>query len=150
MALDSVSPLAAIQALLLGLVDGANQPLLKSVVIGVPTAIGNNVAAYVALSPQAVAPVASGVIQRESSYFIGIYYQMAASISEPELALAAVVDAFIKAVYADLTLGGLAMKLVLDLSLSKDPKYALVVGQEYRTFPAQITLTQRDSYNVTP
>jgi hypothetical protein len=151
MSLDSAGPLTTLASLLSGLVDDQEIPLIRSVTIGVPTAIGTDVGAYVALGAQSVKRVASGVIQREASYYVGICYQVQASISAPELAVGAIVDALIRAIYADLTLGGqVTQDVLLDLSLSREPRYQLVVGQEFRVYPVVLTLIQRDSYNVTP
>ena len=150
MAIDSVSPLTAIQALLVGLRDGGGNPILKAVDIGVPTTIGNTVGAYVALAGQRVKIKTQGSIIREADYYVGLCYQVVGAPSGAELALAAALDAFIKAVYADLTLGGLTGRLDLNLAVASTPIYQTIAAQEYRTMPAILTLVQYDTYNVTP
>lgn len=151
MAFDSAGPLRAIAALLAALTDENGAPLLQAVWIGVPSSLSNAVGAWVALSTQQVKRVASGVLQREAAYYVALTYQVTTNQQTAELAIAATIDAFLRALYADLTLGGLATQdLVIDLSLTKVPLYQKIAEMEYRVFPITLGLVQRDSYNVTP
>jgi len=150
MALDSAGPVEAIQDLLEGLNDGAGHALLQNVDLGVPTVIGHAVGAYVALAGQRVVIKAQGVIQRSSDYYVGLCYQVVGAQSGAELALAVALDAFIRAVYLDLTLGGLVLRIDLNLAVAGTPIYQNIANQEYRTFPIVVTLTQQDTYKVNP
>jgi hypothetical protein len=138
MAFDSTSPLTALAALLTGLSG------VQAVHTGVPESLGARVSAYVTLAAQRVQDkAASGLLQREADYFVGIGYRVAGAEATAEADLAALLDAFIAAVYADRTLSGTVASAGLDLTLANSPQYQAVAGVEFRVYPVIVHTTQR-------
>jgi hypothetical protein len=67
-----------------------------------------------------------------------------------ETTLMDLVDAFLTALYADLTLAGTARSLEADSQAADEPEYQLRAGKEYREYPVVVTVVQQDSYAVNP
>jgi len=138
MALDSLGPLEALTELL------KDQDGIKGVYTGVPQyPAAGRLCAYVGLAGQSVSrPTLRKRLERRANYFVGLVYRVAEAEAKAEQTLAAVLDALVMAFYADTTLGGTAADATLDLTLADRPEYADLVGQEYRTFPVMVTVTQ--------
>lgn len=144
MAFNNGAVLNAIKALLLTL------PQLQSAQLGAPDAAGTKVSAYVTLGAQPVVNEASGgLLKRETRCFVGFAYRVAgadaADVATAETTLAAAVDAFIRAFYADRSLGGVVESAALDLSVADQPEYRITAGKEYRIYPLFVTTTQRET-----
>lgn len=123
---------------------------IQSVSMGAPASIGNQVIAYVALGAQSVVEKATGLLQREADYYVGLAYAVQDAPASAETTIAAVVDALIALVYADKTLGGRVTNATLDLTLVRAPLYQDVLGQEYRVYPVIVRTTQQDAFVVNP
>jgi hypothetical protein len=142
---DSAGVLSALAAMLGGL-DGMQQ-----VYIGAPESLSKRVSAYVAVggNTQPISDRITGVLSDERAWFVGFGYRVADAERDAELALAAFVDAFARAFYANRTLGGLIQSNPrLDFSLTRDPRYEVRAGQEFRVLPVLVIGTQRETYDT--
>lgn len=144
MSYDSVAIANGLLAVLQGL------PGLAAAQIGVPDDPGYRVSAYVTMGSIGKQPKASGVTQRESRFFVVFVYRVGRDEVAAELALMALVDAFMAALDADRTLGGVARAMEAESVAADEPIYQLRVGQEYREYPMTITARQYGAYAVNP
>lgn len=118
--------------------------------VGAPESIGPRVTGYVTMGGQRKVRKATGVTQRESRFFCMFAYRVDGAETTAETTLMAVVDAFLVALDADLTLNGTVKSLDADSQAADEPDYQLRAGKEYREYPVVVTVTQRDSYAVNP
>lgn len=118
---------------------------------GVPEGFGRTVNAYVAVGPQTPIDKAGGLLQRETTFFVGLGYEVAQAEATAEDTLADMLDAFLTQFYADRkNSAGLFAKATthvesgeLDLSLAGTPQYQVMAGQEFRVFPILVRVTQQ-------
>lgn len=141
MPFDSGAPLAQIVTILEGIAG------VQEVTTGVPESFGHQVAAFVTLAGQTVRHFATNSLEREARYFVGLGYDVAGAEETAETTLAAIVDAFILAVYADKTLGGTVKSADLDLSPSNSPDYQPIAGAEFRMYPVLVLTKQYNEFN---
>lgn len=126
---------------------------IGSVQIGVPESWDKRVNAWVSMGSQPLVRKATGLTARDAHYFVMFAYRIAStagSESTAETTLMDLVDAFVAAVEADLTLGGTCKAVDLDLSSGDAPEYQLRAGQEFRQYPIIVSCRQYGSYNTNP
>lgn len=133
----------ALKALLVGLG-------LTSAQLGVPESIGPKVTGYVTAGGQATLKKATGTVARDARYTCTLAYRIDGAEAAVEGALMDLVDAFLVALHADLTLGGVCLGAEVDLTLADAPEYILRAGKEFREFPIIVTLRQNGAYTVNP
>lgn len=144
MSFNNTAVLNRLQTILTGLSGmGAAQ-------IGAPEAVGPRVMSYVTMGSQSTTRKATGVIQRETRFFVMFAYRVDAAEATAETTLAGLVDAFLVALHADLTLAGTVEALETNSLAADEPEYQLRAGKEYREYPVVLTTVQRDSYTVNP
>lgn len=144
MAFDSAAVLSALKAMLEGIAG------MQEVFIGPPESLGRRVSAYVTVggNAQAINDRTPGLLSDERTWFVGFGYRVADQEADAETTLAAFVDGFIRAFYANRTLGGLLLANPrLDFSLTRDPRYEWRAGQEFRVLPIVVIGTQRENYD---
>ena len=145
MALNSGAPAAVLVTILTGLDD------MGSVQIGAPASIGTRVSAWVSLGSQRTLRKATGVVQRETRYLCMLVYRVDnTNESTAETTLMALVDDFMDALHADLTLGGTVLALEAHSLAADEPDYQLRAGKEYREYPIVVVTTQQGTYEVNP
>lgn len=144
MAFNSVAVANELVTVLQGL-DG-----MGAVQIGAPESVGPRVSAYVTLGSQTIGRKVTGIVQRESRFFCMLAYRVDGAEAMAETTLMSLVDAFLNALYADLTLGGTVASLEANSQAADEPDYQLRAGKEYREYPVVVEVTQRDGYNVNP
>lgn len=123
---------------------------MGAVQIGAPQSLSNKVSAWVALGGQQSIRKAMGITQRQTRFYVLFCYRVDENESGAELALMDLVDEFLDALHADLTLGGAVVDLAADSVVADEPDYQLRAGREYREYPVVVTITQRSVYEVNP
>jgi hypothetical protein len=118
--------------------------------IGAPESVGPKVLSYVTMGGQRPLRKATGIMQREQRFMVMFAYRVDGAEATAETTLMGLVDAFLGALYADLTLSGTALALDIDTSAADEPEYQLRAGKEYREYPVIVTAVQQDSYEVNP
>lgn len=118
--------------------------------IGAPESVGPRVMSYVTMGSQQTVRKATGVMQREGRFFCMFAYRVDGAEATAETTLMGLVDAFLAALHADLTLGGTVFSLEANSLAADEPEYQLRAGKEYREYPVMVTVTQRDGYTVNP
>ncbi len=116
--------------------------------IGVPESVGPRVSAYVSLGGQQITRAVAGVVQRETRFMCLFVYRVDGAETTAETTLMTLVDAFLAAIHADLTLGGTVTRVEANATAADEPDYQLRAGKEYREYPVVLNVTQRDSYTV--
>lgn len=144
MSFDNVSVANALVTVLSGLSGmGAAQ-------IGAPASIGPKVSSYVTMGGQNHTRKAAGLKQRETRFFCMFAYRVDGAEATAETTLMTLVDAFLVALNADLTLNGTVKSLEVDSATADEPEYQLRAGKEYREYPIIVTVVQQDTYAVNP
>ncbi len=118
--------------------------------IGAPESVGPRVMSYVTMGGLTTGRTVTGVVQRESRFFCMFAYRVDGAEATAETTLMGLVDAFLAALHADLTLAGTVRSLEANSANADEPEYQLRAGKEYREYPVTVTVTQRDSYTVNP
>jgi hypothetical protein len=144
MAYNATAVANALQTILAGLSG------MGAVQIGAPTSIGPQVGAYVTMGSQTTVRKSAGITQREGRFFCMLAYRVDGAETTAETTLMGLVDAFMAALHADLTLGGVVEDLTADSQAADEPDYQLRAGREYREYPVVVTVTQRSTYEVNP
>lgn len=144
MAFDS----AAVAGALVDVLEGLSG--MGAVQIGAPESVGTRVSAYVTMGGQEVLRKATGVIQRQGRFYCMLVYRVDGAEATAETTLMGLVDAFLQALFADLTLAGTVQALEVTSAAADEPEYQLRAGKEYREYPVIVTVVQRDSYEVNP
>jgi hypothetical protein len=142
---DTLGPMSYLLDLLTNLEGPDGSTILQSVTMGAPLAFQDRVSAFVALGEQQLSDSTFGVVQRDTSYYIGMGYRMPPNQAIAETTLANAIDAFIAAFYRDRTLGGTVPGKIaseLDLSLAKVPAYQTVADQSYRIYALLVRVRQ--------
>lgn len=123
---------------------------MGAVQIGAPQSVGVQVSAWVGLGSHRTIRKATAVTQRETRFYVLFCYRVDGAEAAAEVALMALVDAFLAALHADLTLAGTVFDLKADSAVSDEPDYQLRAGKEYREYPVVVTVVQRGTYAVNP
>lgn len=144
MAYNSGAVVSALVALLQGLSGMGN------VQIGTPESVGTRVSAFVTLGSQTATRKATGITQRETRFFCMLAYRVEGAEATAETTLMTLADAFMNAIDADKTLGGVVHDATADSQAADEPDYQLRAGKEFREYPIVVTVIQRDAYAVNP
>ena len=123
---------------------------MGAVQIGVPESVGPRVMSYVTMGGQTTARRATGTLLREARFLCMFAYRVDGAEATAETTLMGLVDAFLGALYADLTMGGTVLGLEASSQAADEPDYQLRAGKEYREYPVMVTVTQQGSYEVNP
>lgn len=121
---------------------------IATVQIGAPESIGPRVSAWVSLGGQNTTRKRTAVVRRESRFFVCFCYRVDANEQTAETTLMTIVDAFLNALHADLTLAGTCLALTVDSATADEPDYQLRAGAEYREYPMIVTVQQEGPYTV--
>ncbi len=121
-----------------------------AVKIGAPESVGPRLSAYVTIGSQSSNLKTTGSTYRDARYFVNLAYRVDGAEATAETTLMGVVDAFLAALYADLTLNGICAKVEIDTGLADTPDYQLRAGKEYREYPIIVTARQYGSFTVNP
>lgn len=141
MSLNASAPITAIAAMLTATAG------VQAVYTGVPESMSHRLSAFVAMAGQRIRDKATGLLEREARYTVGLGYRVKGAEAAAELALAAAADAFTLAFYADRDLGGSVLSASLGETGSDAPLYYDIGGEEYRVFPMLIITTQHQTYD---
>jgi hypothetical protein len=144
---DTVSPLNHILGMLAAL------PGLTAEQIGAPLSWNKRLSGYCTVGHMPSGPKAQGTVWRDTHYFVDLGYRCdenGAAVTQAELALAAAIDSFLRAIQADYTLGGTVKATTVDTGLADEPEYRLRAATEYREYPIILICRQYDSYNPNP
>lgn len=144
MAFDNLAVANQLRTVLAGLSGmGAAQ-------IGAPESVGPRVMSYVTLGGQTASRKTTGTTLRETRFFCMFAYRIDGAETTAETTLMGLVDAFMVALHADLTLAGTVTGLEASSQGADEPDYQLRAGKEYREYPVVVTVTQQGSYEVNP
>jgi hypothetical protein len=144
MSFNTLAPAQRLLAILGGLSG------LHGAQIGAPEKVDSRVTAYISMGSQQPTRKAQGLVQRQGRYFVMFAYRVDGNEGAAETTLMGLVDAFLMALYADLTLAGTCKSIEIDIGLADEPYYRLTNGQEYREYPVVIAATQQANYTVNP
>lgn len=136
---DSVGPLNRLKTILAG-IAGVGQTTK-----GIPESVGARVSASVSVGGQRLEFDAFKILERMTGYFVEFAYRVQGNEGAAEDQLAAFLDAFLAALYADQTLGGTCEGIETDFSLTSDPNYRPTAGQEFRVFPLVVWARQTNA-----
>lgn len=123
---------------------------MGAVQIGAPESVGPRVSAYVTMGSQSTPRKTTGTVARDARYFVCLTYRLDGAEATAETTLMGLVDAFLTALHADLTLGGICQGLEIDTGLADTPEYQARSGKEYREYPLIITARQYDTFVPNP
>jgi hypothetical protein len=123
---------------------------MGNVQIGVPLNTGTRVSAFVVAGGQVVTRKTTGTTTVDARYNCTLAYRVDDTETTAETNLMDLLDAFINAINADLTLGGACKGAEIDLTLSDTPQYFIRAGQEYREYPVLVTLRQYGAFTPAP
>lgn len=112
---------------------------------GVPESLPTRVSAFVTVGDLTPRRKATQLLQREARFRVTLGYRVRGAEATAERDLAALVDRFTTALYADPTLGGVATRADLDLAAADSPEYAPIAGQEYRLYPMTVMAAQQQT-----
>jgi hypothetical protein len=119
---------------------------------GVPESLAGGVNAYVTLNRWAVTHESGGQVRHDIDIGVTLGYRVANAEATVESALATKVGAFIAAFLPELrtqlggVLGSGGSTDRPDFSISGEPEYALVAGQEYRLFRGRVPIMLRETF----
>lgn len=122
----------------------------STVQLGVPEVVGPRVSAYVVAASQIVSKKGTGVTLRDIRYNCVLAYRVDAAVATAESDLMGILDDFIDALNADLTLGKKCQGAEIDLLLADVPVYYIRAGKEFREYPILVTLRQYGAFNPSP
>lgn len=123
---------------------------MGSAQIGAPESVGPRVSAYVTLGSQTTGAKTTGIKQRETRFLVVMAYRVDGAESTAETTLMGLVDAFMKAIHDDKTLGGTVFNADVDSQAADEPDYQLRAGKEFREYPLIVSVIQRATYEVNP
>jgi hypothetical protein len=116
--------------------------------IGVPESIGPRVYAYLTAGGAPTGRKATGVLYRDARYRVVFVYRLDGAEATAETTLMGLVDAFLAALHADLTLAGTCEGIEIDAGLADAPEYQIRAGREYREWPLLVTARQYATHTV--
>jgi len=149
MALNSVAILEQLKTTLQAVIT-AEQGIADAVTIGVPETPPAKLFGYVTLGSQSTERAATALFERTTRIMVMLGYRVNGAEATAERDLAELVDAFVAAIYTDLSLGGAVLSATVDSSAADDPDYQLRVGQEYREYPMIVSVLERGAFDPTP
>lgn len=123
---------------------------MGAVQIGAPESVGPRVVAYVTMGSQTTTRQVIGVVNRDTRFMCMFAYRLDGAETTAETTLMGLVDAFLNALHADLTLAGTVKSLEANSAAADEPDYQLRAGKEYREYPVVVEVKQRGSYEVNP
>ena len=123
---------------------------MGSVQIGAPESMPTTVSGYVTLGSQQAVRKTTGTTQRETRFFCMLAYRVDGAEATAETTLMGLADAFMVALDADKTLGGVVHDAVANSQAADEPDYQLRAGKEFREYPIMVVVTQRSTYEVNP
>ena len=138
----------AVANALVDVLDGLSN--MGDVQIGSPESMSTRVSAFVTLGSLTPKRKATGITQRETRFFVMLAYRVDGAEATAETTLMGLVDAFMDALAADMTLGGVCVDLEANSLAADEPDYQLRAGKEHREYPIVVTVTQRSTYEVNP
>ena len=144
MSFDSGAVAAVIKTKLEGLSG------MGSVQIGAPESVGTRVGSYVTLGSQSTGRKTTGTTERQTRFFVMFLYRVEGAETTAETTLMALVDAFMVALHADLTLGGTCADLEVNSLAADEPEYQARAGKEFREYPVIVAAKQYGTYAVNP
>jgi hypothetical protein len=119
---------------------------VKAVGLGAPKANIYDVQAWmVVTAPEYLGKTTGNVIRRRQRVTVVFGYRVGGNVEAAELALAAVNDAFPRAIYHDRTLGDRVGNLEIDGAPAGTAVYAEYAAQEYRVFPQDVIFEQQET-----
>jgi hypothetical protein len=118
--------------------------------LGIPERTSLRCSAYVAAASQTPQRHTMGTVRRKARYFVLLVYRPDGDEATAESTLMGIIDAFLVAIYADLTLAGTCKDVEIDMGLADSPEYQMRAGKEFREYPIIITATQDGSYTTNP
>lgn len=118
-------------------------------VTGVPESFAGGVSAYAALGPREMRDIGTNdFIEISQGVFIGVGYRVKGAEATIEAALATKLDEITRRFILDRRnssgMFAVCKNVILDQTLSRDPRYQLLAGQEFRLYPFMVTFTQRE------
>lgn len=116
--------------------------------IGVPESIGQRVYAFITAGGAVTGRKAAGVMYRDQRYRVVFVYRLDGAEATAEATLMALVDAFLAALHADLTLAATCEGIEIDAGLADAPEYQIRAGKEFREWPLVVTARQYATHNV--
>jgi hypothetical protein len=116
--------------------------------IGVPESIGPRVYAYLTAGGISSGRKANGVMYRDARYRIAFVYRLDGAETAAETTVMGLVDAFLAALHADLTLAGTCEAIEIDAGLADAPEYQIRAGREYREWPLTVSCRQYATYTT--
>ena len=118
-------------------------PSVATPKIGAPLDWTVQVSAAVAMAGQSVGVEENGFLARESRFLVTFGYRIQQGATEPaELALAAIVDDFLRRAVGDTVLRGLLIGLHVSAEVSDTVDYQIFAGQEVRLYACTVRGTQ--------
>lgn len=118
--------------------------------IGAPESMGTKVYSFVTLGSHQATRKTTGTTQRTTRFFVMFAYRVDGAEATAETTLMGLVDAFMEAIDADKTLGGVVVDANAESQAADEPDYQLRAGKEFREYPVIVTVTQRGAYAVNP
>jgi hypothetical protein len=115
---------------------------------GVPEALATRVSAYVTVAGQAYSLKVAQKAQKEGRWVVVFGYRVKGAEATAEDSLADLIDAFVTAILADMTLGGLVGRVDLDFGGVGDALYSTISGSEFRLYPIGVVATQTQQYSL--
>lgn len=140
---STAGPLSQLVTIVTGLTG------VQQVYTGIPESVEKRLCAFVTLGGQDIAnKTTGGLMQRMQSYRVVFVYAVEEAEAGAELAVAAVIDLLLDALFADRTLNGTLEQMEVDATEADRPEYARVAGVDYRQYPITIRGVQRKTYPV--
>lgn len=136
MAYNLVAPANRLVAIAAGL------PGIGGAGLGVPLRIGPRVQAFVTAGGIQTTRKATGLMARDARYRVVFAYRLDGDEAAAEATLMGLVDAFMAALQADLTLAGTCESIEIDAGLADAAEYADRAGREYREWPMAVACRQ--------
>ena len=116
--------------------------------IGVPESISVKVYAFTTAGGQTIGKKTTGQVYRDARFNVTFAYRVSNAEATAETALMDVLDLFLAAIPADLTLGATCEASDVDTSLADSPEYIQRAGVEFREYPVIVTARQYDSFTA--
>jgi|SRR5262245_7869495 len=116
---------------------------IQQVYRGAPESLGPRVSAYVGVGvPEFPRKAVNNLMSRVQPFIVGFGYRVKGAEADAEDTLAAYLDAFPRAFYADPTLGGAVDSAELARSGQLEPDYRMTAGVEIRVCELVLLATQ--------
>lgn len=112
--------------------------LSVSAQIGLPKGVGPRLYGFVTMGSQQLVRKTTGTAQRRRRFFVLLVYRVDGDEDAAEDVLMDLVDSFVGALLADLTLNGTCRSLEVDTGLADEPDYQLRAGKEFREYPVLV------------